>query len=107
MQIAYLARDGDHDPLWFTLGKGDFQQQDALIIPTIYTLWKNHKLLPSLFTPKAVIPILSGGADLMIPGGKSASFRFVYHTKLILTFEDSGSLPSVLERGSTGLDMQV
>ncbi|KAJ3885683.1 eukaryotic translation initiation factor SUI1 family protein [Lentinula edodes] len=66
--IAYLARDGDHDPLWFTLGKGDFQQQDALIIPTIYTLWKNHKLLPSLSTPKAVIPILSGGADLMIPG---------------------------------------
>ncbi|KAJ3869395.1 eukaryotic translation initiation factor SUI1 family protein [Lentinula novae-zelandiae] len=66
--VAYLAPDGDHDPLWFTIGKGDFQHQDALIIPTIYTLWKNHKLLPSVSTPKAVIPILSGGADLMIPG---------------------------------------
>ncbi|KAJ4481150.1 eukaryotic translation initiation factor SUI1 family protein [Lentinula aciculospora] len=66
--VAYLAPDGDHDPLWFTLGKGsDLQQQDALI-PTVYTLWKNYKLLPFLSTPKAVIPILSGGADLMIPG---------------------------------------
>ncbi|KAJ4001159.1 eukaryotic translation initiation factor SUI1 family protein [Lentinula boryana] len=67
--VAYLAPDGDHDPLWFILGKGtDAQQEDALIIPTVYTLWKNSKLLPFLSTPKAVIPILIGGADLMIPG---------------------------------------
>ncbi|KAJ3775824.1 eukaryotic translation initiation factor SUI1 family protein [Lentinula raphanica] len=67
--VAYLAPDGDRDPLWFSLGKGsDAQREDALLIPTIYTLWKMPKLLPSLSTPKAVIPIISGGADLMIPG---------------------------------------
>ncbi|KAJ7717576.1 eukaryotic translation initiation factor SUI1 family protein [Mycena metata] len=59
--IAYLAPDGD--PIWFTLGKGS---ED--LIPTVYTLWKRPKLLPFLSTPAAVIPVLVGGADLMIPG---------------------------------------
>ncbi|KAJ7147279.1 eukaryotic translation initiation factor SUI1 family protein [Mycena filopes] len=59
--IAYLAPDGD--PLWFTLGKGS---ED--LIPTVYTLWKRPKLLPFLSTPAAVIPVLVGGADLMVPG---------------------------------------
>ncbi|KAF9256200.1 eukaryotic translation initiation factor SUI1 family protein [Marasmius fiardii PR-910] len=59
--VAYLAPEGN--PLWFTIGKGS---ED--LIPTVYTLWKSAKLLPFLSTPKAVIPILVGGADLMIPG---------------------------------------
>ncbi|KAG6916814.1 hypothetical protein DXG01_005196 [Tephrocybe rancida] len=59
--VAYLAPDGD--PLWFTLGKGSDD-----LIPTVYTLWKRGDLLPVLSTPEAVIPILVGGADLMIPG---------------------------------------
>ncbi|KAK7470327.1 hypothetical protein VKT23_001758 [Stygiomarasmius scandens] len=59
--VAYLSPDGD--PVWFTIGKGS---ED--LIPTVYTLWKNTKLLPFVSTPKAVIPILVGGADLMIPG---------------------------------------
>ncbi|ESK85165.1 eukaryotic translation initiation factor sui1 family protein [Moniliophthora roreri MCA 2997] len=59
--LAYLSPDGN--PLWFTVGKGS---ED--MIPTVYTLWKNPRLLPFLSTPKAVIPILVGGADLMIPG---------------------------------------
>ncbi|KAF8183745.1 hypothetical protein K438DRAFT_1974778 [Mycena galopus ATCC 62051] len=59
--IAYLSQDGD--PLWFTVGKGS---ED--LIPTIYTLWRKPKLLPGLSTPAAVIPVLVGGADLMIPG---------------------------------------
>ncbi|KAF8064203.1 eukaryotic translation initiation factor SUI1 family protein [Lyophyllum atratum] len=59
--VAYLAPDGD--PLWFTLGKGSEE-----LIPTVYTLWKRADLLPVLSTPAAVIPILVGGADLMIPG---------------------------------------
>ena len=41
------------------------------LIPTIYTLWKRHDLLPFLSTSPAVIPVLVGGADLMIPGGQS------------------------------------
>ncbi|KAF9074609.1 hypothetical protein BDP27DRAFT_1416022 [Rhodocollybia butyracea] len=61
--VAYLAPNGD--PLWFSLGKGADLET---IVPTVYTLWKHPKLLPFLSTPKAVIPILSGGADLMIPG---------------------------------------
>ncbi|KAJ7088555.1 eukaryotic translation initiation factor SUI1 family protein [Mycena crocata] len=59
--IAYLSPDGD--PVWFTLGKGS---ED--LIPTVYTMWKQPRLLPFLTTPAAVIPVLVGGADLMIPG---------------------------------------
>ncbi|KAG7452039.1 eukaryotic translation initiation factor SUI1 family protein [Guyanagaster necrorhizus] len=59
--VAYLSSDGD--PLWMTLGKGSDE-----LIPTIYTLWKKPQLLPFICTPAAVIPILVGGADLMIPG---------------------------------------
>ncbi|PBL00217.1 eukaryotic translation initiation factor SUI1 family protein [Armillaria gallica] len=59
--VAYLSSDGD--PLWITLGKGSDE-----LIPTIYTLWKKPRLLPFICTPAAVIPILVGGADLMIPG---------------------------------------
>ncbi|KAG1774733.1 hypothetical protein EV702DRAFT_1280422 [Suillus placidus] len=59
--VAYLGPDGD--PLWFTLGIGS---ED--MIPTVYTLWKKPDLLPFLSTPSAVIPVLVGGADLMIPG---------------------------------------
>ncbi|KAK0199186.1 hypothetical protein DFS33DRAFT_1416273 [Desarmillaria ectypa] len=57
--VAYLSSDGD--PLWITLGKGSDE-----LIPTLYTLWKKHRLLPFICTPAAVIPILVGGADLMI-----------------------------------------
>ncbi|KAK0481372.1 eukaryotic translation initiation factor SUI1 family protein [Armillaria novae-zelandiae] len=59
--VSYLSSDGD--PLWITLGKGSDE-----LIPTIYTLWKKPLLLPFICTPAAVIPILVGGADLMIPG---------------------------------------
>ncbi|KXN90431.1 Eukaryotic translation initiation factor 2D [Leucoagaricus sp. SymC.cos] len=53
------------NPLWFTIGKGS-----EYLIPTVYTLWKlkHSNLLPCVLTPSAVIPILVGGADLMIPG---------------------------------------
>jgi translation initiation factor 2D len=59
--VAYLGPGGD--PLWFTLGIGS---ED--MIPTVYTLWKKPDLIPFLSTPSAVIPVLVGGADLMIPG---------------------------------------
>lgn len=64
-QTLYLD-PGNGDPLWFTIGKGS---ED--LIPSVYTLWKlqNSNLLPFVFTPSAVMPILVGGADLMIPGG--------------------------------------
>ncbi|KAF9007008.1 hypothetical protein BDQ17DRAFT_1423096 [Cyathus striatus] len=59
--LAYLSPNGD--PCWFTIGKGS---ED--LVPSIYSLWKKTSLLPFLSTPSAVIPILVGGADLMIPG---------------------------------------
>ncbi|KAI6095827.1 hypothetical protein EDD16DRAFT_1778141 [Pisolithus croceorrhizus] len=60
-RVAYWSPDGD--PLWFSLAK----DADELI-PTVYTLWKKYDLLPCITTPTAVIPVLMGGADLMIPG---------------------------------------
>lgn len=77
--MAYLGPGGD--PLWFTLGIGSedliptgeiallcsvIHSSDAIV----YTLWKKPDLLPFLSTPSAVIPVLIGGADLMIPGGE-------------------------------------
>ncbi|EJD43636.1 hypothetical protein AURDEDRAFT_88886 [Auricularia subglabra TFB-10046 SS5] len=55
------------EPIWFSLGRaGDREAEDVL--PSVYTLWKVPNLVPSLYTPDAVLPILMGGADLMIPG---------------------------------------
>ncbi|KAI9429000.1 hypothetical protein H4582DRAFT_2035102 [Lactarius indigo] len=62
-----LYTSGDGDPLWFSVGKGSGSSFDELI-PTVYTLWKHPTLLPVLTTPAAVIPVLVGGADLMVPG---------------------------------------
>ncbi|KAI5984795.1 hypothetical protein EDC04DRAFT_2884599 [Pisolithus marmoratus] len=59
--VPYWSPDGD--PLWFSHGKG----ADDLI-PTVYTLSKKYDLLPCITTPASVIPVLVGGADLMIPG---------------------------------------
>jgi hypothetical protein len=89
-QVLYLSGDGD--PLWFSVGKGSDE-----LIPTgtfsnvsstppihhfflldrrlaVYTLWKHPTLLPVLTTPASVIPVLIGGADLMVPGGTRDSF---------------------------------
>ncbi|KAF8662770.1 hypothetical protein AX16_001128 [Volvariella volvacea WC 439] len=61
---AYLAPGSNGDPLWFSIGKSATEE----LVPTVYTLWKESTLLPFVSTPAAVIPILTGGADLMIPG---------------------------------------
>ncbi|KZP05816.1 hypothetical protein FIBSPDRAFT_963615 [Athelia psychrophila] len=63
--VARLDPNGD--PLWFTLGKGS---EDLILTG------KKPDLLLVLTTPAAVIPVLVGGADLMIPGGESASNHF-------------------------------
>ncbi|KAI6041699.1 hypothetical protein EDC04DRAFT_2867061 [Pisolithus marmoratus] len=60
-RVAYWSPDGD--PLWFSHGKGADE-----LIPTVYTLWKKYDFLPCITTPASVIPVLVGGADLMIPG---------------------------------------
>ncbi|XP_012151590.2 eukaryotic translation initiation factor 2D [Megachile rotundata] len=48
-----------------------FFQMDSMndmLLPTIYTLWCHPNLLTVFTTHSAVIPKLSGGADLMLPG---------------------------------------
>ncbi|TEB33710.1 eukaryotic translation initiation factor SUI1 family protein [Coprinellus micaceus] len=91
--VAYLSKEGD--PLWFTIGKGS---ED--LIPTVYTLWKKDDLLPFLSTPQMVIPVLTGGADLMIPG-------VVHHTPGL----PEGSLVSIhqfsLKEGKTQLSVPL
>jgi translation initiation factor 2D len=41
---------------------------DDTYIPSVYTLWRNPKLLPLLHTPEIVLEKIRGGADLMTPG---------------------------------------
>ncbi|KZV88547.1 hypothetical protein EXIGLDRAFT_651009 [Exidia glandulosa HHB12029] len=71
----FIASNGEHgilytaggQPLWFSLGRaGDPEAEDVL--PTVYTLGKVPSFLPVIRTPDAVLPILMGGADLMVPG---------------------------------------
>ncbi|KAF8599412.1 hypothetical protein BDV93DRAFT_546886 [Ceratobasidium sp. AG-I] len=62
--VLYLS--AEKEPLWFAMGREPLPQKQ--LIPTVYTLWKRPSLLPMISTPSAVIPVLVGGADLMIPG---------------------------------------
>ncbi|KAJ3290303.1 Eukaryotic translation initiation factor 2D [Blyttiomyces sp. JEL0837] len=52
----------NNQPIFIKLGV------DAILIPTIYTLWKCPNLLPKLITHPFVIKRLLDGADLMLPG---------------------------------------
>ena len=83
VKIAYFSPDGD--PLWFSIGKGGddliptgtLHSFGLILVPDfvlycdmkVYTLWKKYDLLPYISSPASVIPVLAGGADLMIPGG--------------------------------------
>lgn len=55
----------------------------------VYTLWKRFDLLPALSTPSAVIPVLTGGADLMIPGGVSYTCRPHYLMRFTIPLSES------------------
>ncbi|EUC54500.1 translation initiation factor SUI1 [Rhizoctonia solani AG-3 Rhs1AP] len=65
-ETGTLYSSAEKEPLWFSMGKGGLAQSN--LIPTVYTLWKCPALLPTISTPAAVIRVLVGGADLMIPG---------------------------------------
>lgn len=62
-----IYSDENGRPLWFKFESGFL---DKLIFPTVLTLWKNPYLAndKSLNTPLNVLPVIQGGADLMIPG---------------------------------------
>ncbi|KAG5660153.1 hypothetical protein KAF25_003675 [Fusarium avenaceum] len=62
---VYIGAHPDQDErvLWFQTGK------NPRLIPTVYTLWRNPKLVPLLHTPDFVVEEkLKQGADLMVPG---------------------------------------
>ncbi|KIJ61221.1 hypothetical protein HYDPIDRAFT_177119 [Hydnomerulius pinastri MD-312] len=87
--VVYLSPEGD--PLWFTVGKGTDD-----LIPTVYTLWKKYDLIPWISTPAAVIPVLVGGADLMIPGVVRISSSAVAPPQLISVIQHVSSSSSSL-----------
>ncbi|OAX35496.1 hypothetical protein K503DRAFT_696918 [Rhizopogon vinicolor AM-OR11-026] len=100
--VAYLGPGGD--PLWFTLGIGS---ED--LIPTVYTLWKKPDLLPFLSTPSAVIPVLIGGADLMIPGVVQHASSLKTHQLVCITeyIRDSTRIGPPLAVGRMAVDSGV
>lgn len=62
-----IYSDEEGKPLWIKFESGPF---DKILLPTVITLWKNPYLANdrSLNTPINVLPVIQGGADLMIPG---------------------------------------
>ncbi|KAG0308832.1 hypothetical protein BGZ98_006613 [Dissophora globulifera] len=57
--------DAEGTPLWFRIGNS---KDDAMIVPTVYMLWKYPTIIPALTTWGPVVDKLRNGADLMIPG---------------------------------------
>jgi len=51
----------DKQPMFFELDGGQ-------LVPTLYTLWSTPEILPYFTTHEGVLPKLTNGADLMLPG---------------------------------------
>lgn len=51
----------EKQPMFFELDGGQ-------LVPTLYTLWAVPDILPYFTTHEGVLPKLSNGADLMLPG---------------------------------------
>ncbi|KAH9034465.1 hypothetical protein EDB85DRAFT_1863945, partial [Lactarius pseudohatsudake] len=68
--VFYMSGNGH--PLWFSVGKACVRMLSSPSRILTYIdrsiLWKHPTLLPVLTTPAAVILVLVGGADLMVPG---------------------------------------
>ena len=43
-------------------------KQDSADNEAVYTIWRNPRIIPLLYTPSFVVEKLQGGADLMTPG---------------------------------------
>ncbi|KAH7882166.1 hypothetical protein F5I97DRAFT_1931887 [Phlebopus sp. FC_14] len=101
--VVYLSSEGD--PLWFTVGKGSND-----LIPTVYTLWKKYDLLPCVSTPASVIPVLVGGADLMVPGVVEISPASVVPPQLVSVtrhVDDSSTRGPPLAVGRLAVDINT
>ncbi|KAI9703941.1 MAG: hypothetical protein M1820_005723 [Bogoriella megaspora] len=59
--VFIAAHPGDEQRvLWVNI--------EGRLYPTVYTLWKNPRILPLLHTPANVVTKMRSGADLMTPG---------------------------------------
>ncbi|XP_030852103.1 eukaryotic translation initiation factor 2D isoform X2 [Strongylocentrotus purpuratus] len=59
---------GEHMMVYCADGVPAFFENEKVLYPTVYTLWKCPSLLPCLSTYAPVIEKMAGGADLMLPG---------------------------------------
>ncbi|EDW04489.1 eukaryotic translation initiation factor 2D [Drosophila grimshawi] len=59
--IASIVYCVEKQPLFFELDGGQ-------LVPTVYTMWAEPHILPYFTTHEGVLPKLSNGADLMLPG---------------------------------------
>ncbi|RKP13997.1 hypothetical protein BJ684DRAFT_9268 [Piptocephalis cylindrospora] len=64
--VAYTDTEGK--PLWVRLDVEKHGRRREKFMPTVYTLWEHPDLFPTICTHAPVVPILLGGADLMLPG---------------------------------------
>lgn len=71
----------------------------SLIASTVYTLWKNPRIVPLLHTPDVVLRKMHGGADLMTPGlakGPPFSPRATQGSIVAVASLENPSVPSVV-----------
>eukprot|EP00057_Strongylocentrotus_purpuratus_P023121 XP_011677595.1 PREDICTED: LOW QUALITY PROTEIN: eukaryotic translation initiation factor 2D [Strongylocentrotus purpuratus] len=66
MKIQTLT--GEHMMVYCADECPAFFENEKVLYPTVYTLWKCPSLLPCLSTYAPVIEKMAGGADLMLPG---------------------------------------
>ncbi|ALC46409.1 ligatin [Drosophila busckii] len=59
--VASVVYCVDKQPMYFELDGGQ-------LVPTLYALWSTRELLPYFTTHEGVLPKLTNGADLMLPG---------------------------------------
>ncbi|KAJ8257401.1 hypothetical protein GJAV_G00185210 [Gymnothorax javanicus] len=66
--VKIYAHKGDALNLYVLHKTPIFFELEKQLYPTVYTLWRYPNLLPTFITWPAVLPKLTGGADLMLPG---------------------------------------
>ncbi|XP_030369901.1 eukaryotic translation initiation factor 2D [Scaptodrosophila lebanonensis] len=58
----------DKQPMFFELEEQPESATSGQLVPTLYTIWSTPNILPFFTTFEGVLPKLSNGADLMLPG---------------------------------------
>ncbi|XP_035221056.1 eukaryotic translation initiation factor 2D-like [Stegodyphus dumicola] len=67
-QVKAMTHNGSVLVIYYTGSHPLFFQVGEVCYPTVYTLWKYPKLLPTITTVPAVLEKICNGADLMAPG---------------------------------------